>query len=124
MSPAIPMLLLRHVHQPDVRFVDQRGGIERLTRFLLGELLRRQRSQLIVDQGQELLSRLRVTLFDGVQYAGHVTHGTKNNIVRSDQPHTGCYSRSIAALRAFLWIGFNGRLPDASTLTSGLNATP
>ena len=44
--------------QPQVRLVDQGRGLERLPRLLLGQLLRGQLAQLVVDQRQQLLGRL------------------------------------------------------------------
>ena len=60
--------------QPEVGLVDQGGGLERLAGLLLGQLLGRQLPQLVVDQRQELLGRLRVALLDGREDAGHVRH--------------------------------------------------
>ena len=62
------------VHQPEVRLVDQGRGLERLAGLLLGQLLGGQLAQLVVDQRQELLGRLRVALLDGREDAGHVLH--------------------------------------------------
>src|SRR5262249_57815895 len=53
---------------------DQGGGLEGLPRLLLGQLLRRQLAQLVVDQRQELAGGVRVALLDGAQDAGHVGH--------------------------------------------------
>ena len=55
--------------------MDQGRGLERLARLLLGQPLGRQLAQLVVDQRQELLGRLRVALLDGREDAGHVVHG-------------------------------------------------
>ena len=63
-----------HVHQPQVRLVDQGGGLERLARLLLGQLLGRQLAQLVVDQRQQLLGGVRVALLDGGQDARNFTH--------------------------------------------------
>ena len=52
----------------------QGRGLERLPRLLLGQLLRRQLAQLVVDQRQELLGGVRVALLDGGQDAGDITH--------------------------------------------------
>ena len=62
--------------QPQVGLVDQGGGLERLAGLLLGQLLGRQLAQLVVDQRQELLGRLRVALLDGREDAGHVRSST------------------------------------------------
>ena len=64
---------LVRVDQPEVRLVDQGGGLERLAGLLLGQPLGGQLAQLVIDQRQELLGglgspcsmaeRMRVTSF-------------------------------------------------------------
>ena len=49
-SAAVSLLDLLRVHEAQVRLVDQGGGLQRLARFLLGQLRRRQLAQLVVDQ--------------------------------------------------------------------------
>ena len=51
MAAAVPVLRLVRVHEPQVRFVNQGRRLERLAGLLLGEFLRRQSAQLLVDQG-------------------------------------------------------------------------
>ena len=65
---------LLRVHQPQVRLVDQGRGLERLARLLLGQPLRGQLAQLVVDQRQQLLGGVRVALLDGGQDAGDLAH--------------------------------------------------
>jgi hypothetical protein len=65
---------LSTIHQPDVRLVDKGGRLERLAGLLLGQLLRRQPAQLVVDQRQQLLGGVRVALVDGGQDAGDFVH--------------------------------------------------
>jgi hypothetical protein len=48
--------------------------LERLARLLLGQLVRRQLPQLIVDQRQKLLGGVRVALLDGGQDASDFGH--------------------------------------------------
>ena len=62
------------VHEPKVRLVDQRRGLERLPGLFLRELLRRQFPQLLVDQRQELLRGVRITGFQGVQDPADLAH--------------------------------------------------
>jgi hypothetical protein len=57
-----------------MRFVYQSRGVQRLAGLFLCQLLRRQLSQLIVDQRQELLGRVRVALLDRGKDAGHIAH--------------------------------------------------
>ena len=54
--------------------MDQGRGLERLPGLLLGQPLRGQLAQLVVDQRQQLLGGLRVALLDGREDAGHVIH--------------------------------------------------
>src|SRR5262249_49387207 len=72
--PAVPVLRLLRVHQPKVRFVDERGGLERLARLLLRHPLGRQLAQLVVDQRQQLRGGGRVALLDGAQDTRDVGH--------------------------------------------------
>src|SRR5438128_2401657 len=51
MAATFPMRRLLHIHQPEVGFMHQGGRLERLARFLLGQLLRREVAQLLVNQG-------------------------------------------------------------------------
>ena len=66
--------LARVADQPQVGLVDQGGGLERLARLLLGQPLRRQLAQLVVDQRQQLLGGVRVALLDGVEHLGDRVH--------------------------------------------------
>ena len=61
--------------------MDQGRGLERLARLFLGQFLRRQLPQFIVDQRQELLGGVHVAFFDRAQDSGEVAH--QGPIVRS-----------------------------------------
>ena len=74
MTAVVPVWFLAGADQPQVGFVNQGGGFERLSRLFLGQLLRRQLAQLVVDQRQELLGGVRVALLDGGQDARDVGH--------------------------------------------------
>ena len=52
-------------HEPDVRFVDESGGVQGLARPLVGKLSGRELAQLVVDQRQELIGRQGVSALDG-----------------------------------------------------------
>ena len=69
------------VHEAYLRLVDvdQGGGLERLARLLVGELLRRQLAQLLVHQRQELLGGVRVAVLDRIQHLGDRVHGQATN---------------------------------------------
>ena len=58
-----------------VRFVDQVGGRERLTRFLLRQFPRGQAAQFLVDQRQQMSGGLFVAALDGVQNLSDLVHG-------------------------------------------------
>src|SRR5262249_10819946 len=73
-TAAVPVLRRLHVHQADVRLVHEGGGLQCLAGLLLGQLLRRQPPQLILDEGRGLLGGLRIALFNGGQDAGDVVH--------------------------------------------------
>jgi hypothetical protein len=55
--------------------VDQRRSVERLPRHFLREFRRGQLAQLVVDQRQELLGRVRVAGFDAGQDVSDFVHG-------------------------------------------------
>ena len=54
--------------------MDQSGGLERLSWFLLSQFLGGKLPQLIVDQRQELLGRARVALLDLIQNPRYFAH--------------------------------------------------
>ena len=74
MAAAVPVRAPVAADQPQVGFVDQRRGLQRLPGLLLGQPLRGQLAQFVVDQRQELLRGVRVALLDGGQDAGDVIH--------------------------------------------------
>jgi len=64
----------RRADQPQVGFVNQGRGLERLAGLLPRQLPGRQAAQLVVDQWQQLLGRLPVALLDRGEDVGHVRH--------------------------------------------------
>ena len=62
--------------QTEIGLVDQGRGLECLPRLLLGQLLRGQPAQLVVDQREELLGGRWVALFDRRKDPGYFGHGT------------------------------------------------
>src|SRR5262249_47567363 len=60
--------------QPQVRLVDQRRGLEALAGLLPGQPLGGEPTQLVVDQGPELLGGPRVAVPDGREDAGDFVH--------------------------------------------------
>ncbi len=93
----VPALLGIVADQAHIRFVDQRGGLQRLPGILPGQSLRRQLAQLVVDQRQQLLGGLLVALLDGGQDAGDFTHRDapgeveKDEMVRFAPPRRGVW---------------------------------
>ena len=59
------------------RLVHQRGRLQRLPRFLLGQLRRRQLAEFVVHQRQQLVRRRRIAGFNLGQDACNVRHATK-----------------------------------------------
>src|SRR5262249_28143913 len=61
-------------HQTHKGLVNERGGLERLARLLLGQLPGRESAQLIVDQGEQLGRGPTVGWFAGPRAVGHFGH--------------------------------------------------
>jgi hypothetical protein len=74
---SFPLRFLLAVHQPDVRLVHQRRGLDRLPGLLLSQLLRGQLAQPVVNERQQLCGGVRVPLLEGAQDATNVTHRTQ-----------------------------------------------
>jgi hypothetical protein len=74
-TTAIPALAFRHLHQSQVRLVDQGRGLQGLARLLLGHAITCQLAQLVVDQRQQLRGGVRIALLDRRQDARDVSHG-------------------------------------------------
>jgi hypothetical protein len=55
MSPSVPLLLVLGTHQPQVRLMHERRGLERLAGLLLGQPRGSQFAQLVIDEWQKLL---------------------------------------------------------------------
>ena len=60
--------------QPEVRLVDQGGGLEGLARLLVGQPGGGELAQLVVDEREQLGRGLRVAGLDGGQDLGDVGH--------------------------------------------------
>src|SRR5690242_873932 len=75
MASAVPVLGLVRAYQPQIGFMDQGGGFERLAGFLLSDLLGGQAAQLLVNQWQKLLDGVWLALFKGGQDTRNFTHG-------------------------------------------------
>src|SRR5262245_25968038 len=94
MPPAAPVLHLLRIHETQVGLMDQGCRLERLPGLLLGQLLRREAAQLIVDQRQQLIGSVRVALLDGRQDAGDLAHSriaretSGSNAAPSTKHHT------------------------------------
>src|SRR5262249_44470346 len=73
-AATVPVLRSLDVHQPEVGFVNQGRGLERLARLLLRHPLGSQLTQLALDERKQLLRRAGVALLDGGQDARHLTH--------------------------------------------------
>jgi hypothetical protein len=71
---AVPLLGPLRIDKSEVGFVDQGRGLERLAGLFVGQFLRRQLAQLVVNQRQELLGGVRVAGVDGGQDTRNVGH--------------------------------------------------
>ena len=69
-QPPIP----RRADEPEVRLVDQGGGLERLAGPLPGQPMGGQPAKLVVDQREKLIGRLGLAFLDGHEGAGGVVH--------------------------------------------------
>src|SRR5262249_31716901 len=67
MSASVPVLLCAGADQAQIGLVDQGGGLERLSRLLVGELLGGELAQLVVDQRKEMLRGRGVALLAGTK---------------------------------------------------------
>jgi hypothetical protein len=54
--------------------MDQGGGLQGLPRWFLGHLVRRQLTQLVIDQRQQLLGGQSIALLDGRKNACDLAH--------------------------------------------------
>jgi hypothetical protein len=75
MAAAVPMLCLLHIHQAQVGFVHESGGLQCLAGTLLGQSLCCQFPQLVVNERQKLLGSPGIALFDGGEDLRDVRHG-------------------------------------------------
>src|SRR5262249_16125098 len=73
-AAAVPLRRVGRADQAEVGLVDQGGGLEGLAGLLLRQLGPRQLPQFVVDEGQQLVGGLRVSLLDSTQDARHLTH--------------------------------------------------
>ena len=62
------------IHQPQISLVHERRRLQRVPGRLASQLVRRLPSQLLVDQRQELLRRLRIAVLDATKDLGNVGH--------------------------------------------------
>jgi hypothetical protein len=75
MAAGIPVLYLLDVHQPQIRFMDQRRSLQCLPRLFLSQFGRRQLAQFVIHQRQQLLGSLAVTPLDSTKDSRDIRHG-------------------------------------------------
>src|SRR5262249_47320808 len=85
-ATAVPVLGLLDLNEAKVGLVDQRRRLQRLPRFFLGQLRRRELAELVVDERQKLLRGRGVALLDGGQDTGDVAHKLKHNLRERSRP--------------------------------------
>ena len=67
-------IVARAADQAKIRLVDERGGVESLSRPFVGQPGSRQAAQLLVNERQQLGSGLGIAMLDGVEKSGGVGH--------------------------------------------------
>ena len=88
-AATVPTHLRIVADQTQVGFVDQGGSVERLSGFFVRELVSGQSAQLVVDQRQELLGRLRIALLKGVQNLRDGRHNPQDSRAADDEQEAG-----------------------------------
>ena len=78
MSAAIPLLIFV-ADQAQPGFVDERGGLQRLARRLVGHLARRQATKLFIDERQQLIGGSGIALFSRLKDTRDVAHALQSN---------------------------------------------
>ena len=76
MGPACPLLTLIS-YQPEPGLMDERGGLERVSGRLISHLMRRQTAQFVIDQRQQLIGCLGITLLSRFEYACNIAHAER-----------------------------------------------
>ena len=86
MTSAVPVLFAPAIHQPQIRLMDQGGGLKRLPRLLLGEFLSGQLSQLGIHQWQQIRSRLWIAMTNGIEQLRYFRHEVKHSAAAAAPP--------------------------------------
>jgi hypothetical protein len=74
--------------QPQVRFMDQPCGVQRMVRTLLRHSRRCQLSQLVIHQRQQLIRGDWIAGFDSRQDVGNVGHERRVRLINKNFRHT------------------------------------
>ena len=84
------------VDEPHVRFMNQGGGLQGLAGLLLRQALGGEPPQFVVHQGEQLIGRSLVAVFDRREDARHVVHrpAREGGRVFVGQCNTRCTNRS------------------------------
>ncbi len=69
---AVLPLHLRLIHEPHVRLVDERGGLQRVADALLAQVARGEAPQLAVDDGQQVVEHPAVAVRQADEQSGHL----------------------------------------------------
>jgi hypothetical protein len=83
-NSSVPGLLRVGPDELEIRFMDQSRRLQGVARPLAGEALGGQPEQLLVDERQELLGGVGVSLLDGRQDARNVAHGRHRSLSRGN----------------------------------------
>jgi hypothetical protein len=96
MSAAIPSIIVAPADQPEVRFVNQGGGLKGLAGRFGGHTNGGKLPQLVVDEREQVGSSLAVTRCGGFQELSHVGHSDNLTCIYCRAKH-GSWLRNPAA---------------------------
>src|SRR5439155_22390231 len=84
------------VQQAQIVLVHQSRRLQGLPRSFLGQFLRCQLAQLLINEGQELAGGVGVALLDGRQDASDLVHGNQRQKKKPTRENTLGYSATSA----------------------------
>src|SRR5262249_22061612 len=102
-TAALPGLSLLLDYKPNVRLLDQGGGLERLSGPFPRQLVRRPLSELVVQKGQKLIGGVRVAVLNLSQDPHHFAHARYGTAWLKRRRRPATTNRSVfPRTRAFL----------------------
>jgi len=61
-------------NKPQPSFVDERGGLQRMTGGFVRHLVRGEAAEFLIDQREQFIGSLAIAMLDGVKDACHFAH--------------------------------------------------